>query len=53
MTDSSPTDGKNPSRTAEKYYSITPLGLEFLGQLQASWDEISNSVNSSSQTLLL
>ena len=28
-----------------KYYSITPLGLEFLGQLQASWDEISNSVN--------
>ena len=28
-----------------KYYSITPLGLEFLGQLQASRDEISNSVN--------
>ena len=28
-----------------KYYAITPLGLEFLGQLQASWDEISNSVN--------
>ncbi|GFI53377.1 hypothetical protein IMSAGC021_01694 [Muribaculaceae bacterium] len=28
-----------------KYYSITPLGLEFLGQLQSSWDEISNSVS--------
>ncbi|WP_297073369.1 PadR family transcriptional regulator [uncultured Duncaniella sp.] len=31
-----------------KYYSITPLGLEFLGQLQSSWDDISRSV-----TLLL
>ena len=28
-----------------KYYSITPLGLEFLGQLQNSWDEIAHSVN--------
>lgn len=28
-----------------KYYSITPLGLEFLGQLQNSWDEIARSVN--------
>lgn len=28
-----------------KYYSITPLGLEFLNQLQSSWDEIAHSVN--------
>lgn len=28
-----------------KYYSITPLGLEFLQQLQSSWDEIARSVN--------
>lgn len=28
-----------------KYYSITPLGLEFLQQLQTSWDEIARSVN--------
>lgn len=28
-----------------KYYSITPLGLEFLGQLQNSWEEIAHSVN--------
>lgn len=28
-----------------KYYSITPLGLDFLQQLQSSWDEIARSVN--------
>lgn len=27
-----------------KYYSITPLGLEFLAQLSISWDEIARSV---------
>lgn len=28
-----------------KYYSITPLGLEFLEQLRNSWDEIARSVS--------
>lgn len=28
-----------------KYYSITPIGLDFLQQLQDSWNEIENSVN--------
>lgn len=28
-----------------KYYSITPLGLQFLEQLQESWNEIARSVN--------
>lgn len=28
-----------------KYYSITLLGLDFLSQLQTSWEEISGSVN--------
>ena len=28
-----------------KYYSITTLGLDFLGQLQSSWDDISRSVS--------
>lgn len=27
-----------------KYYSLTPLGLQFLGQLQSSWDDIAHSV---------
>lgn len=28
-----------------KYYSITPLGMEFLEQLNKSWDEICTTVN--------
>ena len=28
-----------------KYYSITPLGLQFLDQLQESWNEIARSVH--------
>lgn len=28
-----------------KYYSITPVGHQFLEQLQSSWDEIASAVN--------
>ena len=28
-----------------KYYSLTPLGLQFLDQLKSSWDEICLTVN--------
>ena len=36
---------ESPSGPPRKYYSITPIGIESLLQLQASWGEISNSVN--------
>ena len=36
---------ESPSGPPRKYYSITPLGLQLLEQLQASWNELSESVN--------
>ncbi len=35
---------ESTSGPPRKYYSLTPLGYEFLEQLQASWDEIYNCV---------
>ncbi len=35
---------ESPSGPPRKYYSITPLGQEFLAQLRASWDEINLTV---------
>ena len=36
---------ESPSGPPRKYYSITPLGLQFLDQLKSSWDEICHTVN--------
>lgn len=36
---------ESPSGPPRKYYSLTPQGLQFLAQLQESWDEISQTVN--------
>lgn len=36
---------ESPSGPPRKYYSITPLGHDFLRQLQTSWDEISHTIN--------
>ncbi|MDE6526719.1 MAG: PadR family transcriptional regulator [Muribaculaceae bacterium] len=36
---------ESPSGPPRKYYSITPLGDEFLEQLNASWAEINLTVN--------
>lgn len=36
---------ESPSGPPRKYYSLTPLGLQFLEQLKISWDEISHTVN--------
>lgn len=36
---------ESPSGPPRKYYSITDLGLQFLAQLQTSWDEISHTVD--------
>lgn len=36
---------ESPSGPPRKYYTITPLGRQMLAQLQASWDEISHTVN--------
>ncbi len=36
---------ESPSGPPRKYYSITPLGSQFLQQLKASWDEINLTVN--------
>lgn len=36
---------ESPSGPPRKYYSITPLGHDFLRQLQDSWDEIAHTVN--------
>ncbi|MBD5232789.1 MAG: PadR family transcriptional regulator [Bacteroidales bacterium] len=36
---------ESPSGPPRKYYSITPLGQQFLDQLRASWDEINLTVN--------
>lgn len=36
---------ESTSGPPRKYYSLTPLGIEFLNQLQASWLEIQSSVN--------
>ncbi len=35
---------ESPSGPPRKYYGITPLGTQFLEQLQASWDEISHTI---------
>ncbi|MDE5629666.1 MAG: PadR family transcriptional regulator [Muribaculaceae bacterium] len=35
---------ESPSGPPRKYYSITPLGEQFLIQLQNSWNEISHTV---------
>lgn len=35
---------ESPSGPPRKYYGITPLGLQFLEQLQSSWDEISHTI---------
>ena len=36
---------ESPSGPPRKYYSITPLGHDFLRQLQTSWDEITHTIN--------
>ena len=36
---------ESPQGPPRKYYTITPLGRQMLAQLQASWDEISHTVN--------
>lgn len=36
---------ESPSGPPRKYYTITPMGETFLGQLQASWQEICHTVN--------
>ncbi|MDE6134664.1 MAG: PadR family transcriptional regulator [Muribaculaceae bacterium] len=36
---------ESPSGPPRKYYAITDLGIEFLGQLNESWNEISRTVN--------
>ena len=36
---------ESPSGPPRKYYSITPPGVEALGQLQNSWEELSHTVN--------
>ena len=36
---------ESPSGPPRKYYSLTPVGSEFLQQLRLSWQEINNSVN--------
>lgn len=36
---------ESTSGPPRKYYSLTPLGLQFLDQLSDSWQEISNSVS--------
>ena len=36
---------ESPSGPPRKYYSITPLGQQFLEQLRISWDEINLTVN--------
>ncbi|MDE6300519.1 MAG: PadR family transcriptional regulator [Muribaculaceae bacterium] len=36
---------ESTSGPPRKYYSLTPLGHEFLGQLQSSWEEILTSVS--------
>lgn len=36
---------ESPSGPPRKYYSLTPLGFQFLEQLKSSWDEISHTVN--------
>lgn len=35
---------ESSSGPPRKYYSITPLGTQFLDQLQSSWDEITHTV---------
>lgn len=36
---------ESPSGPPRKYYSLTPIGFEFLEQLELSWDEIVSTVN--------
>lgn len=36
---------ESPSGPPRKYYTLTPMGYEFLNQLRESWDEISLTVN--------
>lgn len=36
---------ESPSGPPRKYYSITSLGTQFLDQLQASWDEITHTID--------
>ena len=36
---------ESTSGPPRKYYSLTPLGYEFLAQLSESWDEMAQSVN--------
>ena len=36
---------ESPSGPPRKYYSITPVGEEFLNQLNESWNEITHTVN--------
>lgn len=36
---------ESTSGPPRKYYSLTPMGLQFLDQLSDSWQEISNSVS--------
>lgn len=35
---------ESPSGPPRKYYSITPLGIDFLRKLQESWDEIAYTI---------
>lgn len=36
---------ESPSGPPRKYYTLTPEGADFLQQLRASWQEISETVN--------
>lgn len=36
---------ESPSGPPRKYYSITPLGNGFLGELHTSWNEITQTIN--------
>lgn len=36
---------ESPSGPPRKYYSITPLGKGFLGELHTSWNEITQTIN--------
>lgn len=36
---------ESPTGPPRKYYGLTSLGLDFLAQLELSWDEMQQSVN--------
>lgn len=40
---------ESKSGPPRKYYSITPMGLEFLKELNITWEELSEAVNKTRQ----